>query len=54
VGQIMAIAPGRPVPLITTGYANVTNQEAGGPRRLAKPFRQARLAAAVNELPRQD
>src|ERR1700722_4653910 len=39
--------------LLVTGYANVTDVEFGGQRRLAKSFRQARLVAAVEELPRE-
>ena len=36
--------------LLVTGYANVAESEAGGLARLAKPFRQADLAAAVADL----
>jgi hypothetical protein len=38
--------------LLITGYASVTDREAGDLPRLAKPFRQAHLAAAVDELMR--
>jgi PAS domain S-box-containing protein len=36
--------------LLITGYATVSDREAGGLTRLAKPFHQAHLAAAVDEL----
>ncbi|HTI81670.1 MAG TPA: PAS domain-containing protein [Acetobacteraceae bacterium] len=36
--------------LLITGYAAVSDREAGGLARLAKPFGQARLVAAVDEL----
>jgi PAS domain S-box-containing protein len=36
--------------LLITGYATVSDREASGLPRLPKPFRQARLAAAVDEL----
>jgi CheY-like chemotaxis protein len=36
--------------LLITGYAAVSDREAGDLRRLAKPFGQARLVAAIDEL----
>ncbi|HEY3919539.1 MAG TPA: ATP-binding protein [Stellaceae bacterium] len=45
----LALRPNLQV-LLITGYANVAQSEAGGLARLAKPFRQADLAAAVAEL----
>ena len=36
--------------LLITGYAAVSDHEAGDLRRLAKPFGQARLVAAIDEL----
>jgi CheY-like chemotaxis protein len=47
--EALALRPDLQV-LMITGYANVTEQEAGGLTRLAKPFRLADLAAAVGDL----
>ena len=47
--EALALRPDLQV-LMITGYANVTEEEAGGLRRLAKPFRQADIAAAVGDL----
>ena len=47
--EARALRPGLRV-LLITGYATVADREAGGLPRLAKPFRQAHLAAAVADL----
>jgi signal transduction histidine kinase/CheY-like chemotaxis protein len=47
--EARALRPGLPV-LLITGYASVTDREAGDLPRLAKPFRQAHLSVAVDEL----
>jgi PAS domain S-box-containing protein len=47
--EALALRPDLQV-LMITGYANFSEQEAGGLKRLAKPFRQADLAAAVGDL----
>ncbi len=46
---VRTLRPGLPV-LMVTGYANVSSKEAGHLPRLAKPFREADLAARVAEL----
>ena len=47
--EVRKAAPGVPV-LMITGYATLTDREAGALPRLAKPFRQADLVAAVEEI----
>ena len=47
--EVRKAAPGVPV-LMITGYATLTDREAGDLPRLAKPFRQADLLAAVEEI----
>jgi PAS domain S-box-containing protein len=47
--EALALRPKLQV-LLITGYVAVTDQDAGGLRRLAKPFRQADLARAVGDL----
>ena len=52
--EVGELRPGTPV-LMITGYANLSDIEAAGLPRLAKPFRQTDLAGAVAEmLPRED
>jgi CheY-like chemotaxis protein len=47
--EVRKVAPGAPV-LMITGYATLTDREAGDLPRLAKPFRQNDLVSAVEEL----
>jgi PAS domain S-box-containing protein len=47
--EVRKTVPGVPV-LMITGYATLTDREAGDLPRLAKPFRQADLVAAVEEI----
>jgi CheY-like chemotaxis protein len=47
--ELRQLRPGLPV-LMITGYASLTDREADGLPRLAKPFRQTELAAHVAEL----
>ena len=47
--EVTRLAPGLPV-LMITGYAALTDRDAGGPPRLAKPFRQADLLTAIEDL----
>ena len=47
--EALALRPGLQV-LLITGYTSVADREAGNIRRLAKPFRLARLAVAVDDL----
>jgi signal transduction histidine kinase len=51
--EALALRPDLRV-LLITGYATVADREASGLTRLAKPFRQAHLAAAVDELLRTE
>ncbi|MEI7037821.1 response regulator [Fulvimonas yonginensis] len=47
--QMRLLRPGLPI-LMITGYAALTDQEAGGWPRLAKPFKQIELADALSAL----
>ena len=51
--EALALQPDLQV-LLITGYATVGDEVADGLTRLAKPFRQARLAAIVDELLRRN
>lgn len=47
--EVRRLRPQTPA-LMITGFATLTDREAGGLRRLAKPFRQAELAGALADL----